>query len=111
MARQTRQERRERRAESTADGGRRTPPPPRPTPGRAAVPDRPEPQHEHPARARRSGGRSFVAESYGELKKVEWPNQKQVITGTLAVLIACLVVGVYLFANDLVWKHVVKWLI
>jgi preprotein translocase SecE subunit len=109
MARQTRQQRRERRAESTADGGRRLPPP-RPA-ARAAVPDRPEPQHEHPSRARRGGGRSFVAESYGELKKVEWPNQKQVLTGTAAVLLACLVVGVYLFANDLVWKHVVKWLI
>jgi preprotein translocase SecE subunit len=38
---------------------------------------------------------------------VEWPNQNQVIQGTVVVLIACLVVGAYLYFNDIVWKHVV----
>ena len=52
-----------------------------------------------------------MQESIGELKKVEWPGQKQVMTGTTVVLVACIVVGVYLYANDLVWKHVVHWLI
>jgi preprotein translocase SecE subunit len=108
VARQTRQERRERRAQEPAFvGAPPAAPPPRPT--RAAGGDaqpRPEP-HRVPG----SGARGFVGESIGELKKVEWPNQKQVITGTTAVLLACLVVGVFLFANDLVWKHVVKWLI
>ena len=55
--------------------------------------------------------RSFVAESWAELKKVEWPGQSQVIQATIVVLIACIVVGVYLYVNDLVWKHVVHWLI
>jgi preprotein translocase SecE subunit len=55
--------------------------------------------------------RSFVAESWGELKKVEWPGQSQVIQATIVVLIACFVVGVYLYINDLVWKHVVHWFI
>jgi len=50
----------------------------------------------------------FTAESWGELKKVEWPRQPQVIQGTAVVLIACLIVGVYLYANDLVWKRVVQ---
>jgi len=53
----------------------------------------------------------FVQESVAELKKVEWPSQRQVITGTTVVLIACVVVGIFLYVNDLVWKHVVHWLI
>jgi preprotein translocase subunit SecE len=52
--------------------------------------------------------RSFVAESWAELKKVEWPGQSQVIQATVVVLIACIVVGIYLYVNDLVWKHVVQ---
>jgi preprotein translocase subunit SecE len=50
---------------------------------------------------------NFVAESWAELKKVEWPSQNQVIQGTVVVLIACVVVGAYLYLNDAVWKHVV----
>jgi preprotein translocase SecE subunit len=72
----------------------------------------------HPAVSRPSGGGSsqveerrkgnFVSESWAELKKVEWPGQNQVIQGTVVVLIACLVVGSYLYLNDIVWKHVVS---
>ena len=58
-----------------------------------------------PVEERRRG--NFVKESWAELKKVEWPNQNQVIQGTVVVLIACLVVGTYLYLNDIVWKHVV----
>jgi preprotein translocase SecE subunit len=58
-----------------------------------------------PEERRRS---NFIAESWQELKKVEWPGQNQVIQGTVVVLIACFVVGVYLYANDLVWKQVVS---
>jgi preprotein translocase SecE subunit len=58
-----------------------------------------------PVEERRRG--HFVQESWAELKKVEWPNQNQVIQGTVVVLIACLVVGAYLYFNDIVWKHVV----
>ena len=60
----------------------------------------------HPAEERRR--RNFVQESWAELKKVEWPGQNQVIQGTVVVLIACLVVGSYLYVNDIVWKHVVS---
>ncbi len=58
-----------------------------------------------PEERRRS---NFVAESWAELKKVEWPGQNQVIQGTVVVLVACLVVGTYLYINDFVWKHVVS---
>ncbi len=72
----------------------------------------------HPAVGRPAGSSSpqaeerqhrgnFISESWAELKKVEWPGQNQVIQGTVVVLIACLVVGTFLYANDVVWKHVV----
>ena len=51
---------------------------------------------------------NFVSDSWAELKKVEWPGQSQVIHGTVVVLVACIVVGLYLYANDQVWKVVVQ---
>ena len=51
---------------------------------------------------------NFLAESWAELKKVEWPGQSQVIQATVVVLIACIVVGVYLYLNDTLWKPVVQ---
>jgi preprotein translocase SecE subunit len=51
---------------------------------------------------------NFIAESWAELKKVEWPGQSQVIQGTVVVLVACFVVGTFLYINDTIWKHVVS---
>ena len=67
---------------------------------------RPQQAAPHPAEERKHG--NFVQESWAELKKVEWPGQNQVIQGTVVVLVACVVVGAYLYLNDLVWKHVVS---
>jgi preprotein translocase subunit SecE len=50
----------------------------------------------------------FLNESIAELKKVEWPTQNQVVQGTIVVLLACLIVGVYLWLNDQLWKHFVS---
>jgi preprotein translocase subunit SecE len=57
---------------------------------------------------RRHGPLGFVHESWAELKKVEWPGQSQVIQGTVVVLVACIVVGIYLYLNDQLWKEVVQ---
>ena len=57
---------------------------------------------------RRVPGRGFISESWAELKKVDWPGQQQVIQGTVVVIVACAIVGVYLWLNDLAWKHVVQ---
>jgi preprotein translocase SecE subunit len=54
------------------------------------------------------GFRRFVAESLAELKKVEWPNRAQVTQGTIVVIIACMIVGAYLYAADLVFKPFVR---
>jgi preprotein translocase SecE subunit len=50
----------------------------------------------------------FVNESAAELKKVEWPGQNQVIQGTVVVLVACIIVGTYLYINDQVWRQLVE---
>ncbi len=105
MARQTRSERRARRAaqaESKAALERNRS---RPAAVRPAVQPAPgAPAH----RQRRFPGAQFVSESWGELKKVEWPGQPQLIQGTVVVLIACLIVGVYLFIADQAFKRVVQ---
>ena len=51
---------------------------------------------------------SFVRESVAELRKVEWPDQRQVSTGTIVVIIACAICGAYLWVNDLIWQRVVE---
>jgi preprotein translocase subunit SecE len=71
-----------------------------------ATAPRQQPPSPGPADERRRS--NFIAESWAELKKVEWPGQNQVIQGTVVVLVACVVVGSYLYINDQVWKQVVS---
>jgi preprotein translocase subunit SecE len=103
VARETRAQRRAARAEQSGAPPRR---PSKPTAdgegdGRSR---RPDAQPSQPRRSRFA----FFGESWAELQKVEWPGQSQVIQATVVVLIACIVVGVYLYVNDVVWKHVVQ---
>jgi preprotein translocase SecE subunit len=104
VARQTRSERRARRAAQAES--------------RAALERAPQRQPQavrpaaEPARDGRhvpgEGGKRFIGESWAELKKVDWPGQQQLIQGTVVVLIACLITGVYLFAADQVFKRFVQ---
>ena len=105
MARQTRSERRARRAaqqDSQAVAQRSRPRPqqlrptaePAPADGGRRVPG--------------SGFRNFVLESWGELKKVDWPGQQQLIQGTAVVLIACVIVGIYLWLADEIFRRFVQ---
>jgi preprotein translocase subunit SecE len=112
MARQTRQQRRARRAqqEPALAGGPPSRPPARPTANGGSEPQR-RPDASRPRQAegrRRRGPINFIQESIAELGKVEWPNQRAVISGTAVVLIACVIVGAFLWVNDEVWKYVVK---
>ncbi len=112
MARQTRAERRARRlahAEpAVAGGGGRgiEKPPVRlaPEPGpRPESAPRPGSQH------RWGGGvAGFIRESIGELRKVEWPGQNQVVQGTVVVIIACVIIGSYLYLADQVFSRFVQ---
>ena len=54
----------------------------------------------------RRGG--FIRESIGELKKVEWPNRAQVIQGTIVVIVACAIVGAYLWGADQILRPFVR---
>jgi len=80
--------------------------------GRPGAAPAPRPRADSPA-VRRSGNPisrfiHFTKESAAELKKVEWPTQNQTIQGTVVVLVACIIVGTFLYINDQVWKEVVK---
>ena len=100
MARQSRAERRARRLAQqgepvvAADGGAKPP---------VSLPT----AREEPGEPRRGRG-SFVRESIGELRKVEWPGQNQVIQGTVVVLIAGVIIGTYLYAADQVFRRLVE---
>ena len=65
-------------------------------------------QTSRPASGEEQRRSHFLAESWGELKKVEWPGQQQVIQGTAVVIIACVIVGIYLYGADLIFKRVVQ---
>jgi preprotein translocase subunit SecE len=51
---------------------------------------------------------NFIRESWEELQKVEWPNQNQVVQGTIVVLVACIIVGFYLWGADQVFRRLVQ---
>ena len=111
MARTDRQQRRARRGIAAG-----TPPLQPARPQKAAVEAREtalestEPRAERPVEGGSRGfpGLRFVRESIAELKKVEWPTQQQVVSGTAVVLVACIIVGIYLYANDKVWSYLVE---
>ncbi|HEU5477378.1 MAG TPA: preprotein translocase subunit SecE [Gaiellaceae bacterium] len=109
MARSTRQQRRQRRAQAAGTPPLRPAVRPRPTAEEEPRREPAQPRAERREEVRPgTPGIRFLQESWGELRKVEWPNQQQVISGTAVVIIACLIVGAYLYANDELWQYVVK---
>jgi preprotein translocase subunit SecE len=108
MARQTRQQRRARRAQQQSSTDSKMVQRARARQAQVRPGAQPPKSQGGQRRVPGGGGRRFIAESWGELKKVEWPRQPQVIQGTVVVLIACLIVGVYLWVNDLIWKRVIQ---
>jgi preprotein translocase subunit SecE len=105
MARETRRQRRDQRKSSDA------PKPPAQQRNRSqAAQVRPGMQPSSTQTGRREPrqrGR-FVRESWAELQKVEWPSRSQVVQGTIVVIIACVIVGTYLYAADQVFKPFVR---
>src|SRR6266508_3649883 len=106
MAKQTRQQRRDRRAQQPALAGG---PPQRP--GRPTADGHPEPR---PAPRRQpqqytarhipgSWAIRFIQEAVADVKKVEWPTHNQVISGTVVSLLSREIIGTYLGLNDQLW--------
>jgi preprotein translocase subunit SecE len=116
MARNTRQRRRQRRrAQGSGGGAAEQAPQEKSVTQRARARQqavRPSAQAQKSQTGSRrvpgSGFRRFVSESWAELKKVEWPTQNQVIQGTIVVIIACGIVGLYLWVADLIFKPFVR---
>jgi preprotein translocase subunit SecE len=118
VARKPRQQRRARKAQDApADNGQSSPkskpaaPAPAGSPAARAqarrVSQQPIKSQGGSQRAERRRGR-FIAESWGELKKVEWPGRNQVTQGTVVVIIACAVVGAYLYVLDVFFAELVE---
>jgi len=108
VARNTRQRRRQRRRQ---DGDKQQPTVSQRARSRqqAVRPAAQAPKTQTGARRMPGGGfRRFVSESWAELKKVEWPSQAQVMQGTIVVIIACAIVGAYLWVADLSFKPFVR---
>jgi preprotein translocase subunit SecE len=111
MARNTRQKRRQKRRERTQEDGAQA----KPLATRARArqqqvrPAAQTPKSQTGARRVPGGGtKRFIGESAAELKKVEWPNRNQVMQGTIVVIIACAIVGAYLFVADRAFEPFVK---
>ena len=110
MARNTRQKRRQRRARSQDGDGEKQGVAQRARTRQQAVRPAAQPPKTQTGSRRVPGGgfKRFVGEAIAELKKVEWPNRAQVIQGTIVVIIACAIVGAYLYAADLAFKPLVR---
>ncbi len=53
----------------------------------------------------RIGG--FFKSIFSELKKVSWPNGKQVVNNTVSVLVFCIIVGAVIWIADFFFKFVI----
>jgi preprotein translocase SecE subunit len=73
-----------------------------------------EPEHRHsnePAHPRKGlFGRAadFLRASYAELRRVQWPDRKQVGQGTAVTLGFVVVAGAYLGLLDAIWNPIIK---
>jgi preprotein translocase subunit SecE len=115
MARNTRQKRRQKRRERTQGQDGQQQPQQKALGTRARArqqqvrPASQTPKSQTGARRVPGGGtRRFIGEAAAELKKVEWPNRNQVMQGTIVVIIACAIVGAYLFLADRLFEPFVK---
>ncbi|NLL62551.1 MAG: preprotein translocase subunit SecE [Candidatus Atribacteria bacterium] len=50
---------------------------------------------------------NFIKEARAELKKVTWPNRKELISSTIVVMVAVVLVAIYLGLIDLLFSRVV----
>ena len=93
MARETRRQRRAARAAAGESSSAQT---------RRAAQVRPaqQPAKQQTGRKAEQKRGQFIRESYAELKKTDWPSRRQTFQGVVVVLIACAIVGAYLWGLD-----------
>ncbi|MDQ3425284.1 MAG: preprotein translocase subunit SecE [Actinomycetota bacterium] len=100
MARETRKQRRAARAAADGAGaGRR---------GRQMqVRPAQQPVKQQTGRKAQQPRGQFVRESAAELRKVDWPSRAQTFQGVIVVIIACVIVGAYLWGLDQMFRPLV----
>ena len=108
MARQTRAQRRARREGGAAQQPQQGSFSQRARARQQAARPAAQPQKQQTGRREPGQRGRFVSESWGELKKVEWPGRNQVMQGTVVVLVACAIVGAFLWGADLVLERLVE---
>ena len=100
MARETRKQRRAARA--AADGaaaGRRS--------RQMQVRPAQQPVKQQTGRKAQQPRGQFIRECIAELRKVDWPSRAQTFQGTVVVIIACAIVGLYLWGIDQIIRPLV----
>ncbi len=100
MARETRKQRRAARA--AADGaaaGRRS--------RQVQVRPAQQPVKQQTGRKAQQPRGQFIRECIAELRKVDWPSRAQTFQGTIVVIIACAIVGFYLWGLDQIIRPLV----
>jgi len=55
--------------------------------------------------------REYYKEVRGELRKVTWTGRKEVKSGTLAVLLLCLIIGLFLTLCDAGLSQFFQWIL
>lgn len=93
MARETRRQRRAARAAAEGAASKRRGRQPQVRPAQ-------QPVKQQTGRKTEQRRGQFVRESAAELRKVDWPNRRQTFQGVVVVMIACAIVGVYLWGLD-----------
>jgi len=51
---------------------------------------------------------NYLTEVKGEIKKVTWPNQNDLVKTTIAVLVSSFIFGVFLFVVDMFFSRVIR---
>lgn len=52
----------------------------------------------------------FFRDSRAELRKVTWPNRKELVTYTIVVIVSTAIVAVFLGIVDLIFAQLLAWL-
>jgi preprotein translocase SecE subunit len=83
--------------------------------GEPAARDTPAPREREaprsPGSSRGFAPMRFVRECWAELQRVQWPDRVHLWQATAVVIIACVVVGTYLYALDSVFSRAAHWLV
>ncbi len=58
-----------------------------------------------------AGWKKFLREVRGELKKVSWPTRKELMTHTVVVFVAVLLVALLIWGMDTVFSYLFRWIL